>query len=165
MNELHTKINSAIYEPYGFELTNYLIEEESQEYGACRFEINGLIVVSRNAKITPTKIGQFVTIWKRTEDGPIAPFDYADPIDLIIINVQKGDELGQFVFPKSVLCQKGIFSTTAKEGKRGIRVYPSWDEPKSKQACATQHWQLQYFLTVDESGSTDQTLVTKLYAS
>lgn len=148
MNELLEKINSIIYDPLGIELTNFSVEVESHEYGASSFQINGLRAVCRNAKITPTKIGQFVTIWKRSSTGPIAPFAYDDPIDLVVVNVQKGDQVGQFIFPKPVLCQRGIFSTKTKEGKRGIRVYPPWDQPKSKQALRSQKWQLEYFLDI-----------------
>jgi hypothetical protein len=38
-----------------------------------------------------------------------------------------------------------IISTHLKEGKRGMRVYPPWDLPSSKQAKKTQQWQLPYF--------------------
>ena len=46
------------------------------------------------AKTTPTKKGQFVTIWKRHSDkGHIIPFDINDNIDFIVIRgcMQKGD--------------------------------------------------------------------------
>ena len=73
------------------------------------------------------------------------------------------NQLGQFVFPKSVLIAKGIISTTTKEGKRGFRVYPSWDVAKSKQAIKTQQWQLDYFWILNED--TDLGKVKALYSS
>ncbi len=48
-------------------------DNESQEYGASTFEMNNKIIKFRVAKITPTKVGQFVTFWKRIADGPITP--------------------------------------------------------------------------------------------
>jgi hypothetical protein len=95
-------------------------------------------------------MGQFVTLWKRLGQGPIMPFDALDPIDLVVISVQKGDHYGQFVFPKKVLAAKGVFTTNCKDGKRAIRVYPPWDATENAQAKRTQKWQLEYFLEVKE---------------
>jgi hypothetical protein len=39
-------------------------EAESGEYGTCQFEVEGKRVLFRVANTTPTKIGQFVAIWK-----------------------------------------------------------------------------------------------------
>ncbi len=66
-----------IYEPSGVKVTDSpLREAESSEYGACRLGLNYHNAVLREAKTTPTKIGQFVTIWKRqTADSEIAPLD------------------------------------------------------------------------------------------
>ncbi|TEB40617.1 hypothetical protein D0809_29700, partial [Flavobacterium circumlabens] len=103
------------------------------EYSAYRFQLNGKNICYREAKITPTKTGQFVTLWKRNQSSKtIEPFDASDAIDYIIISVRKQELFGQFIFPKSVLLAKGIFSTDAKEGIRATRVYPPWDETKSK---------------------------------
>ncbi|KYG74916.1 hypothetical protein EV198_0574 [Roseivirga ehrenbergii] len=157
-------IKDNIYKPLGFELTNFEAEKESQEYGACTFLLNGLQIVSRNAKVTPTKIGQFVTLWKRLNNGPIQPFDTSDQIDFVVVNVRSENQIGQFIFPKKVLIEKGVFSTASKEGKRAIRVYPLWDKPTSKQALKTQQWQLDYFLLIDEGGQTDIQHAQKLYS-
>ena len=45
------------------------------------------------AKITPTKIGQFVTLWKRSGKLPIQPFDLS--IDFVVVSVRKGDLFGR----------------------------------------------------------------------
>ena len=137
-----------LYDSCGFECSLPEKEKESAEYGAYLFQLNNKSIVFRVAKITPKKIGQFVTLWKRIGKGPIQPFDFTDAIDLIVISVRKDNRVGQFVFPKSILCEKGIISTTNKEGKRAIRVYPPWDEAINKQAQKTQQWQLDYFLEI-----------------
>ena len=150
MNQTLKEIKNKIYQPCFFQITNYKKEEEGQEYDACQFELNGLKLISRTAKITPKKVGQFVTFWKRNNEKITAPYDETDEFQFYIINVKKGNQLGQFVFPKSVLIQKGIVTTKTKDGKRGFRVYPSWDNATSKQAIKTQKWQLNYFYEVND---------------
>ena len=148
---IHTDLlltKEKLYDTCNFECSFPEKEKESAEYAAYSFTINEKSILFRSAKITPTKIGQFVTLWKRIEKGPIQPFDYTDAMDLIVISVRKENCVGQFVFPKAVLCEKGIISTTTKEGKRAIRVYPPWDEAINKQAQKTQQWQLEYFLEI-----------------
>jgi hypothetical protein len=132
-----------------FEISHPIPELESSEYGACTFILNNLNIRYRTAKITPTKTGQFVTLWKRINQGPIQPFDSNDLIDLFIISTRKDDHFGLFIFPKSVLIAKEIVSDK-KEGKRAIRVYPPWDVTTSKQAQKTQKWQLDYFLEINQ---------------
>jgi hypothetical protein len=134
-----------VYDCCDFECTEPQPEAESQEYDAYDFQIENHNIKFRTAKITPTKTGQFVTLWKRNKTGIIEPFDFSDAIDFVIVNVRKDDLFGQFIFPKAVLLQKGIFSTAVKEGIRATRVYPPWDETTSKQAQKTQQWQLNYF--------------------
>ncbi len=136
-------------------------EAESQEYGACEFELNNHRIKFRVAKITPTKIGQFVTLWKRIENGPIVPFDMADPVDLFVVCVRKGQQFGQFVFPKNVLHEKGFVSKDGKGGKRAMRVYPPWDMADSPQAKKTQTWQLKYFFEIQPA--IDAEIITFLF--
>lgn len=78
------------------------MEPESVEYGAYTFGLNDLSIKFRGAKITTTKAGQFVTLWKRIANGSIQPHDISDPVDLFIISTSKDNYLGHFVFPKSV---------------------------------------------------------------
>lgn len=121
-------------------------EAESTDYSAYRFMINGKSICYRIAKTTPTKNGQFVTLWKRNACGIIEPFGFSDAIDFVIVSVRKESNFGQFIFPKSVLLNRAIFSSPDKEGKRATRVYPPWDITTNKQALKTQQWQLDYFL-------------------
>ena len=142
------QIETEIYKKCALAISEFKIEIESKEYYASQFKLNGFSIISRNSKITPTKTGQFVTFWKRNPNGPIEPFSETDLIDFYIVNVRTDNNFGQFVFPKSVLIEKGIISTDRKEGKRAFRVYASWDIAKNKQAERTQKWQLNYFFEI-----------------
>jgi len=157
-------IKKNIYDKCGFDFSNYKKENQSQEYGACTFELNGIKIKHRVSKITPTKTGQFVTIWKRNKDGITEPFEISDEIDFIVIASKSGDKFGQFIFPKSVLADKGIITKNGKVGKRGIRVYPPWDSATNKQAQKSQSWQTDYFLTIKNDNSTDLDLAKKLFS-
>ncbi|MBK9224090.1 MAG: MepB family protein [Flavobacterium sp.] len=130
-------VKEIVYDKCGFELSNLKQNLESIEYGACSFELNGKTIQYRVSKITSTKTGQFVTIWKRNKDGITEPFSDLDDLDFIIITSKSNDNFGQFIFPKSVLADKGIITRNNKEGKRGIRVYPPWDIAINKQANST----------------------------
>ncbi len=145
------QINLEVYEKCALKISHFELESESLEYDACQFDLNGLHIRSRSAKITPKKVGQFVTFWKRNANGPIEPFDQKDPIDFYVVNVRAENKFGQFVFPKLILVKKGIVSTEEKEGKRAFRVYPKWDLVHNKQAERTQKWQLNYFYEINES--------------
>ena len=165
INSFHSDLKIAkelIYDKCGFNIINPKLNSESVEYGACSFELDGKKIKHRVSKITPTKAGQFVTIWKRNKDGITAPFDVSDDIDFIIITSKSGGNFGQFIFPKSVLADKGIITKNGKEGKRGIRVYPPWDTATSKQAEKTQSWQTKYFLTIKNDNSTDLEMAKRL---
>jgi hypothetical protein len=140
-----------VYTQCGFQCSAPKAEVEGAEYGAYDFKINGQPVKFRVSKITPTKTGQFVTLWKRKLNGPIEPFHVEDEIAFYIISTRNDQLFGQFIFPKSILHQKGILSDDNKEGKRAVRVYPPWDRTTSVQAQKTQKWQLDYFL--DLSGN------------
>jgi len=154
----------CVYEAYGFELTEPSLNPESEEYAACSFQLNGRKIQHRVAKITPTKTGQFVAIWKRDIEGKTAPFDSSDNLGAIIITVRKGEELGQFIFPSAVLSQQGIVTSNGKEGKRGMRVYPPWDIVTNKQAEKTQAWQIKYFLRIGRGEAIEFGWLKQLFA-
>ena len=164
--ELHSDLFTALkvsYAPSGLIGHSFVKESESEEYGAFDFEMNGKRIKFRIGKITPTKIGQFTTLWKRIGKGPILPFDMEDPIDLFVINVRTSERLGQFVFPKTILWEKGIVSKDGKGGKRAMRIYPPWDVPDSRQAKNTQAWQLLYFFEIPSASPVDVSRVKKLF--
>jgi len=151
MEKSFSCVKNLVYDVLGFQISELKEEKESKEYEACSFKINELHIISRASKITPKKVGQFVTFWKRCGNGPIEPFNESDDFDFYVVNVAFKDRLGQFVFPKAILLKKGIVSSSKKEGKRGFRVYPVWDVVKSKQAEKTQQWQLDYFYEINTS--------------
>jgi hypothetical protein len=119
-------IDKSVFKICGLELTNIETEAESQEYFAHNFLLNGQNIKFRKAKITPTKVGQFVTIWKRNEKGITEPFDISDKFEFYIIVTRQNEKIELFIFPKTVLYVNKILSDETRDGKRGIRVYPTW---------------------------------------
>lgn len=155
-------VQEFVYNKLGYKLTELKIHSEGLEYGACFFVINGSKIEHRVSKITPKKIGQFVTIWKRNDLGITVPLDINDNFDFIIITVRSDKNFGQFIFPKSVLADNDIITINGKQGKRGIRVYPAWDLTKNIQATKTQAWQTKYFLHIGKDYSVDIDLLKQL---
>ncbi len=147
------EIQKLVYEPAGLVFKNLVKDTESQDYAACTFALDKKIIKFRVAKITPTKIGQFVTFYKRSSSGPIEPYDLSDQFDLLVVSVRDGEKFGQFVFPKNVLYEKDILSKDGVGGKRAMRVYPPWDIVDNLQAKKTQAWQLKYFFEVSTNGT------------
>ncbi len=134
-------------------------EAESAEYGACRTDLHGKRLVLRVAKTTPTKTGQFVTVWKRPHpDADIAPLDDADPVDAVIIAVTDGAQHGFFILPRSVLVERGVMSRAGQGGKRALRVYPPWCAPEFVQAQRTQRWQGEWFVAAGDQRRLEQML-------
>jgi hypothetical protein len=46
----------------------------------------------------------------------------------------------------------------------GIRVYPIWDKPTSKQALKTQLWQLSYFVNMSKLDNHSMDKLITLYS-
>ena len=155
--------NDFAYTPSGLIYHHLTQEAESEEYGASIIEINNRTVKFRVGKITPTKSGLFVTLWKRIGNGSIQPYDVADPFDFFVISVRNDERFGQFVFPKSILFEKGIISNEGKGGKRAMRIYPPWNKERSHQAKKTQEWQVFYYFDIHLDGTTDISRVKKLF--
>lgn len=158
--------NKLLYEPNNLTIKNIREETQNSDYGAGVFQLNSKLVRFRVAKITPTKIGQFVSLWEKDNANKNQAFSFDNATDLLVINTfnDHGD-FGQFVFPKEVLLKQNILKTANTKGKMAIRVYASWDTPTSKQAIATQKWQLPYFVKVDEKDSLQMQELLKLYSN
>ncbi|MFE7588557.1 MepB family protein [Kitasatospora sp. NPDC057512] len=156
-------VKASVYDPGGFACSLPVPEPESAEYAACAFTLDGRSVRFRAARTTPTKAGQFVTVWQRSEEGPIRPFDADDGVDLFVVSSRDDDGFGQFVFPREVLCERDIVSRDGAGGKRGFRVYPPWVTTTSRQARSTQAWQVKHFLDLGRDGSADLALADALY--
>lgn len=153
-------LEKNVYNNCSLLITNFIFHNESKEYKACSFLLNRNKIIFRKSKITPKKMGQFVTFWKRSS-GPIEPYHENDEFDFFVINCSFENNLGQFVFPKSILIQKGIISSKNKEGKRAFRVYPLWEKAINKQAQKTQSWQKDYFILLSDKVNFE--LVRKMY--
>src|SRR4051812_25475417 len=78
---------NLVYDLVGFNYSQSLIDLENAKYGGCTFTVNDLHIRFRVAKITPKKIGQFVTLWQRVGKSP-APFDVSDSVDFFVISVR-----------------------------------------------------------------------------
>ncbi|WZY00585.1 MepB family protein [Bacillus sp. FSL W7-1360] len=151
-------ICNEIFTPAGIQVSEACREYESDEYGAAQFHLNGQRAVFRQAKRTPKKVGQFVTLWKReTPASEIAPLDASDDIEWVIIASDEGARCGVFLFPKAVLIKKGIFSRQHIGGKRAFRVYGPWTTPTANQAQKTKKWQNDYFYEFVE-GKMEETI-------
>ncbi|SFT54282.1 hypothetical protein SAMN05216474_1205 [Lishizhenia tianjinensis] len=123
-------------------LNNYVEETESKEYWSSRFEVNQTHFLGRKSKKTPTKKGEFVTLWKRVQ-GKTHPFEQKDKLDFVVILNQ--EESGYFLFSKSVLTEKGIIQSSGTKGKCGFRLYFPHEKELNKQASKTQLWQKDYY--------------------
>ncbi|MBP6869702.1 MepB family protein [Candidatus Babeliales bacterium] len=156
------KIQKYLHEQLGAACSDFKVHAEGKEYSAASFRLADFTIEFRVAKITPTKIGQFVTCWKRGGSGVTMPYDVTDRIDFFIIGVVKDEQVGFFLFPQKTLQVHNIISDYGKGGKRGFRVYPLWDTPDNKQAIATQSWQKNYFIWMEPHKNIDRAVLQKI---
>jgi hypothetical protein len=125
-------------------------EDESSNYQAARYGLNGFTVLLRVAKITPKKVGLFVTLWKRLNEGSaIEPYSDHDAIDFVVVVVSQEVDQGFFVFDRSWLIANRVLTTKLREGKRAFRIYPPWVATTSKQAQKSQRVQEPHFFDRD----------------
>lgn len=120
-------------------------EEQNAEYGGAVVLVDGVPVRVRVGKATPTKVGHFVTAWRRNADGVSVPFPDDDGIGELLVVVRGEGQVGAFSFPTAVLRERGIVSGDGSSGKRGFRVYAPWVLVSSAQARRTQAWQVEHF--------------------
>ncbi|WP_322969482.1 MepB family protein [Faecalibacter sp. LW9] len=149
------KIESLFIKNYGQKITNLTIENECDEYFGFNFQIEKLNFKFRKSKITPKKVGQFVTLWKRNSEKQTEPFNENDNFDFFIFVSEQDEKFGFFIFSKKLLIEKNILSSRLKEGKRGFRLYPTWVKTESKQAEKTQSWQTEYFINLTNNEQND----------
>lgn len=160
MNEFYkafTYVNENFYKPNNLKVNNIQEENQNEKYGAGIFRINSKTVRFRVARITPKKKGQFIACWEKGGDNKNQAYSYENATELLVINTfGNHNNFGQFIFPKEILLKYNILKTDTSKGKMAIRVYPSWDILTSKQAIATQRWQLPYFINLNHSSSVQQ---------
>ncbi len=145
-----------LFEKLNLPLTNIEPDLECEEYFGYNFKLASLNIKFRKAKITPKKIGQFVTLWKRNTQGITEPFDAENEFDFYMIYTEKEERQGFFIFPRLILAEKQILTSKNKEGKRGFRIYPNWDIPENKQAEKTKAWQSQFFMDLGKEDDSEK---------
>lgn len=143
------KFIQLFFTPKNITIKNYQEDKEAAKYNGCSFSINDELIHFRTGKITPTKIGQFVTFWKRNTQGITEPYDTQDTFKNLIVYTPTPTQHGVFIFPKDILTKYDFISSNKNGGKRGFRLYPVWDTAKNNQAKKSQTWQLHYFHRLD----------------
>ncbi|MCJ8325095.1 MAG: MepB family protein [Rhizobiales bacterium] len=161
---------------------------ESSKYAALVFDLNGQNIIFRKGKVTPDRPGAFLAVWRRPAitatnvDKPI-PLK-SDELDYLFVQVQQHSKAasnegsinkpkhGMFIFPITLLVEKGIVSSGKNKGKTGFRVFPPWSQDRgdvgtkvfSESGKKAQRWQLPYFLEIDENGKIDPGDLNKLFS-
>ncbi|SFI43422.1 MepB family protein [Halpernia frigidisoli] len=144
-------LETTILKPLNLSISDIVQDLECEDYFGYDFTIGRFNVKFRKAKITPKKIGKFVTLWKRNVNGKTEPFNITDDFDFYIISAIEKQKSGFFFFPKNILENHQILTSNKKAGKLGFRVYTNWDFPDSKQAIKTKFWQGDYFIDLENN--------------
>lgn len=152
-------IEEYLIAPCGFSIGEAVPDKLSEKYAGCCFNIKQQQIIFRVANVTPTKIGNFVALWKKSTPtltkSKNIPYNYAD-LDFCVIYVENQQHNGVFIFPRDVLIQHGILSAHNQiDGKLGFRLYPDWDSPTNNQAIRTQRWQLPHFINLSDKKNID----------
>ncbi|RAI81032.1 hypothetical protein BFS35_005545 [Macrococcoides goetzii] len=135
-----------------FEDREIIVEKEdwNKEYEGLHISSGNFNFISRLAKKTPKKPGYFVAIWKKDENHKNTSFNKNDIGDYLVVNILDNNNEGQFVFPVSVLIEKGIIQSEKSKGKMAFRVYPPWVKDLNKTAMVSQKWQTEHFYKMGE---------------
>ncbi len=120
-------------------------EEQNGDYESGRASDESSTWRIRTARVTPTKPGAFVAVWRRAADGRTEPFDANDACDGLLVFVEDGPRFGVFAFTREHLAELGITRSPTRAGKRGFRLYPPWCRHLNAQATRTQRAQLPAF--------------------
>ena len=176
-----------MFVPAGYQITKKVELDpipESSKYEALNFSINDMSIVYRKGKVTSDRPGAFLAVWKRptSEDvngnKPIplrsSELDYlfiqVESHSTILEELEPRSKCGMFIFPVSLLIEKGIVSSLKSKGKTGFRVFPPWSEDRgivgtkvfSESGKKTKRWQIPFFLEIDENGLIDSCELNKL---
>jgi len=155
MTEALSRIETLILKSNRLVISAIAEDPECAAYSGCSFQLSGRNIQFRQAKSTPKKSGQFVTLWKRNHKGQTEPFNVMDDFDFYMIAAGQQHRFGFFLFPKYLLGEKQILTTSHKEGKRGFRIYADWDIVPNRQAEKTKAWQTRYFTDLTAPEHTD----------
>ncbi|MCU5111943.1 MepB family protein [Bacillus wiedmannii] len=163
-NDTIRNLNNLVYKPNNLMITNLIEEKQNAEYVGCLFHLNKKTIRFRVSKITPNKIGQFVSFWEKDANMQNQAFSYDAAPDLLVIACINDNKLGQFIFPKEILLKEKILKTQSQKGKMAMRIYPLWDTPVSNQAKKSQMWQLQYFVDLSDPNNLPIDKLLTLYS-
>lgn len=173
--------------PLGYKITKNVALDcvpENSKYEALEFSLDDKRIVYRKGKVTPGRPGAFLSIWQRpsleSSNGnkpiPLSSNDF----DYLFVQVESHSNIthaleltpkrGMFIFPVSILVEKGIVSSLSNQGKTGFRVFPPWSQDRgiegtkvfSESGKKTQRWQLPYFLDIKEDGSIGPSGILKI---
>lgn len=67
-NDTITELNNRIYNPNNLVIKNIHEEKQNSEYTGGIFQLNHRTIRFRMSKVTPNKVGQFVSFWKKDEN-------------------------------------------------------------------------------------------------
>ncbi len=129
-------------------------EEQNTDYEAGLVAIGAETWRIRTARVTPTKPGAFVAVWRRDDDGVTRPFVADEVHDGLLVFVRDGTRFGVFRFTPAHLTDLGVTRTDRSPGKRGFRVYPNWCDELNAQAVRTQVAQSAAFTLLSFSDAT-----------
>ncbi|HGH7177726.1 TPA: MepB family protein [Bacillus wiedmannii] len=163
-NDTIQNLNNIVYKPNNLMITNLKEEKQNAEYAGWLFHLNKKTIRFRVSKITPNKIGQFVSFWEKDDNMQNQAFSYNAAPDLLVITCIDDNKLGQFIFPNEILLKEKILKTQCQKGKMAMRVYPIWDTPVSNQAKKSQIWQLQYFVDLSDPNNLPIDKLLTLYS-
>lgn len=121
-------------------------ETQQSDYEAGVVDLGGERWRIRTARITPKKPGAFVAVWRRDERGETTPFAAKDAASGLMVFAREGERFGAFRFTRADLVRLGVTSSDEQPGKRGFRVYPSWNTGLNASAARTQRAQASAFL-------------------
>ncbi|RZU62765.1 MepB family protein [Zhihengliuella halotolerans] len=130
-----------------------LPEEQNSDYESGIVDINGEHWRIRTARITPTKAGAFVAVWRRNADGETEPFPADEAVSGLMVFVVDGHRRGCFRFTSERLAELGITRGNRSPGKRGFRLYPSWCEDLNPTAARAQAAQASSFSVLNANGA------------
>lgn len=97
------KVNQKFYLPNQFVIENLREEPQNAEYAGGTFLLNQQLIRFRAAKITPTKIGQFVAFWEKNELDKNQAFCAEDSPDLLVVTTFQEERMASLFFQKPFL--------------------------------------------------------------
>ncbi|MEH7041844.1 MepB family protein, partial [Bacillus pseudomycoides] len=84
-NNIIENLDNIVYKLNNLVITNLKEEKQNSEYSGWTFQLNNKTIRFRVSKITPNKIGQFVSFWEKNENMQNQAFFYDSAPDLLVI--------------------------------------------------------------------------------